>query len=393
MLPQDIASDIQIINKIDVIPTILDVVCRATGMGFAAVARVTDTHWVACAVLDHIHFGLKPGGELILETTICNEIRQSGEAVIIDHVNTDSLYCHHHTPAQYGFQSYISIPIINKDGSFFGTLCAIDPNPAKLNNPETIGMFRLFADLISQHLDTFQRLSQAEMNLLEEKKTAELRDQFIAILGHDLRNPLSAVQNVAQLMMRMSQEERMLRLAQILQDASFRMRGLIDNVLDFASGQLGGGIVLTRTMDEPLENLLLQVITELQLIWTERTIEAEFNISADVYCDGKRIAQLFSNLLGNALTYGDKNKPVTVRAASDDKTFSLSVTNKGGKIPDKIMKRLFAPFSRGEVQDNKQGLGLGLFIASEIARAHGGSLTAESIPDQTTFTLTIPIIQ
>ena len=101
-----------------------------TGMGFAAVARVTEDRWIACAVRDEIAFGLAPGGELKVATTICDEIRRSGEAVVIDHVAADQAFCGHPTPAMYGFQSYISMPILHKDGSFFGTLCAIDPKPA-----------------------------------------------------------------------------------------------------------------------------------------------------------------------------------------------------------------------------------------------------------------------
>jgi GAF domain-containing protein len=146
-------TDIDAINRIPMVPKMLEVICRTTGMGFAAVARVTDSKWLACSVRDEIGFGLMPGSELKLETTICNEIRQSGKAVVIDHVAQDEAFARHHTPAQYGFQSYISMPIICKDGSFFGTLCAIDPNPAKLNNVETIGMFQLFTELISFHLN------------------------------------------------------------------------------------------------------------------------------------------------------------------------------------------------------------------------------------------------
>src|SRR6202166_1350117 len=86
-------------------------------------------------------------------------------------------------PAMYGFQSYISVPIILSDGSFFGTLCAIDPRPARLKAPEVIGMFKLFAELIAFHLDTIQRLESSNASLLGERKHSELREQFIAVLG------------------------------------------------------------------------------------------------------------------------------------------------------------------------------------------------------------------
>jgi transcriptional regulator with XRE-family HTH domain len=149
----EMSEDVALVNSIEMVPAILDVVCHATGMGFAAIARVTDDRWIACSVRDEIKFGLTPGDELRIETTICNEIRQSGQAVIIDHVDSDDTYRCHHTPAMYGFQSYISIPILRQNGEFFGTLCAIDPKPHKLTDAATVKMFKLFADLISFHLN------------------------------------------------------------------------------------------------------------------------------------------------------------------------------------------------------------------------------------------------
>ncbi|QJW85816.1 GAF domain-containing protein [Ramlibacter terrae] len=121
-------------------------------MGFSAVARVTEDRWVCCSVRDEIAFGLKPGGELKVETTLCNEIRGSGERVVIEHVAEDPDFRDHHTPALYGFQSYISVPIV-RDGAVWGTLCAIDPRPALLKTDAVLGMFELFSQLIAFHLD------------------------------------------------------------------------------------------------------------------------------------------------------------------------------------------------------------------------------------------------
>jgi signal transduction histidine kinase len=384
-------ADIEAIGSIEAIPSILEVICRSTGMGFAAVARVTPDRWIACAVRDEIKFGLEPGGELKVETTICHEIRQNHQAVVIDHVAEDEIYFNHHTPAMYGIQSYISIPIMLKDGSFFGTLCAIDPRPARLNNPETIGMFRLFAELIAFHLNAIEQLAINESRLLEERKEAELREQFIAILGHDLRNPVGAVLNVAQILLRMPLDERVKRMATIVQDSSYRIKGLIENMLDFASGRMGGGIVLTRNDNEPLEKILNQVITELKVIWPEQVINTQFNLAEPVNCDGKRIAQLFSNLLSNALTHGQKDTPVNIKAVSLTGEFILSISNAGNKIPDEVVDRLFQPFYRGVAGQAKQGLGLGLYIASEIARAHNGTITVCSTNDDTCFTLQMPL--
>lgn len=384
----NIQADIQAISKIPVVDNILEVICRTTGMGFATIARVTHDSWVACAVKDDIQFGIVPGGELKIETTICYEIESTREAVVIDHVAEDKKFFNHHTPALYGFQSYISMPIILKDGRFFGTLCAIDPKPAKLNNPETIGMFKLFTDLIAFHLHAIEQLAISETTLLEEQKTAELREQFIAVLGHDLRNPAGAIRNSAQLLLRRPLDERSTRLVNIIKDSSYRITGLIENMLDFARGRLGGGITLNRNSNEAVEVILSQVITELRTIWPDREIDVQFSINSPVNCDGKRIAQLFSNILGNALTYGKKDVPVKVNAFTENGKFNLSVSNAGNKIPEDTIARLFQPFSRGAEQ-SKEGLGLGLYISSEIALAHKGTLSVISTEESTCFTLVI----
>jgi GAF domain-containing protein len=117
---------------------ILEEVCRITGMGFAAIARVTEERWIACQVLDKIEFGLDPGDELDLKTTICDEIRASGKAVLIDHIGGNPDWRTHHTPILYGFESYVSIPVLLDDGSFYGTLCAIDPAPRTVSAPEIV---------------------------------------------------------------------------------------------------------------------------------------------------------------------------------------------------------------------------------------------------------------
>jgi signal transduction histidine kinase len=361
-------------------------------MGFAAVARVTENRWIACAVRDGIQFGLQPGGELKVETTICHEIRQSGEPVIIDHVAQDQVFCGHPTPAMYGFQSYISIPIVLADGRFFGTLCAIDPKPARLKTPETIDMFKLFAEMIAFHLDASERLASSEASLLSERQTSELREQFIAVLGHDLRNPLASIDAGAKLLLKTPLNEKASGIVAMMQNSAGRMSGLINDVLDFARGRLGGGLTLKRTADRPLQPVLAQVIAELNASWPDRAIETQFALTGPIYCDHTRVAQLFSNLLGNALTYGAAGEPIRVRAATERDGFELSVSNAGDPIPPAALERLFQPFTRGAIRPSQQGLGLGLYIASEIARAHGGAIDVMSTADETRFTFRMPLV-
>ena len=365
----DFQSDLESVSCIAAVPTILEVVCRTTGMRFAAVARVTEDRWIACSVLDEIDFGLKPGGELSVETTICHEIRQSREAVVIDNVAEDPTYCLHATPAMYGFQSYISTPIILSDGTFFGTLCAIDPRPARLNTPEITGMFRLFAELIAKHLDARQKLADTESALLAERAESELREQFMAVLGHDLRTPMRAISCFTELLVRDPQAPDAPKMGQLVLESAARMQALIDNLMDLARGRLTGGLPLHRDAGKPLEPVLREVIAELHVSQPDRLVETSISLREPIDCDRVRMAQLFSNLLGNALTYGSPDYPIRVRAACDQGSFELSVANAGEPIPPAALEHLFHPFYRSKAHQNREGLGLGLYIAHEIAIA------------------------
>ncbi|HEX3886924.1 MAG TPA: GAF domain-containing sensor histidine kinase [Phenylobacterium sp.] len=385
-----VAEDVENIARIEAVPMILEVVCRTTGMGFAAVARVTEDRWVACAVRDEIAFGLIPGGELEVGTTICDEIRQTGQAVVIDHVAEDAEFCGHPTPAQYGFQSYISQPIF-RDGQFFGTLCAIDPRPAKLKNPAVMGMFKLFAELIAQHMESQDRLAESQAQLLSERHAAELREQFIAVLGHDLRNPLASIQAGGRLLARSSLDDRARMLVSAMQASVMRMAGLIDDVMDFARARLGGGFEIERRTDANLREAILLAVEELRLANPDREIVAEIALDAAVACDSGRVAQLLSNLLANALRHGEDAGAVSVRAATAEGRFALSVANAGPPIPPERQALLFQPFERAEHHHGQQGLGLGLYIAAEIARAHGGTLSVASDPAETRFTFSMPL--
>jgi signal transduction histidine kinase len=380
-----IAPDVAAIDRIRAVPTILEVVCRTTGMGFAAVARVTDVRWVACAVRDEIAFGLEPGGELAVETTICHEIRRSGRLVAIDHVAEDATWCGHPAPRRYGFQSYISVPIVMPDGTFFGTLCAIDPRPLSVSRPEIVNMFKLFAELIAHHLDAGERLLATETAVSDERRDAELREQFIAVLGHDLRNPLASIEAGTKLLRREPQTEKGERILTLLQASVGRMAELVDNVLDFARGRLGGGLALEHIEETTLDAVFDQVIEEYRTTSPERTIETALALAHPVRCDPARIAQLLSNLLANALAHGEPDAPVRVAAGIRDDAFQLSVAHAGDPIPPAIIARLFQPFFRREERSGRQRLGLGLYIAQEIARAHGGEIEVLSTDHETVF--------
>ena len=169
------------------------------------------------------------------------------------------------------------------------------------------------------------------------------------------------------------------------------MAGLIDNVLDFARGRLGGGFAVHRHLDPALREALEQVVAELRTAQPERRIDSDIALTQTISVDSRKIAQLFSNLVSNALTHGSDQAPVRVRARTEDGAFELSVANAGQPIPASTLSRLFHPFTRASARPMQEGLGLGLYIASEIAKAHDGALTVQSDPVETRFTFRMPL--
>ena len=386
----DFDRDLAAVRQISAIPTILDVIRRLTDMRFVAVARVTKERWIACATRDDLGFGLAPGGELAVETTICHEIFQSGAAVIIGDVSHDPLYAAHPTPAMYGFKSYISMPIVLPDGSFFGTLCAIDPKPANLNRPEILGTFKMFAELIGFHLDMHRQLDRAEAELASAKEAGDARERFVAVLGHDLRNPLASIKAGLSLLSRTELNERAKDVLGHLNHSTDRMGELIENLLDLARGRLGGGLPI-RPVAVELGEVLHQVVREIEATRPNRIFNVEVDIPGPVMADPDRIGQLVSNLVSNAVKHGAPDTPIRISGILKDGELVVAITNNGNPIPPSKLKTIFEPFNALEARGAKEGLGLGLYIASEISRAHGGTLTVSSTAQETCFTFTAPV--
>lgn len=385
-------DDLLTVQRISAVPAILQVLSETTGLRFAAVARVTETNWTACAVFDRTEFGLKVGGELDVTTTLCSEIHASHQPIIISQVSADPDYCHHHTPQIYGFESYISVPVLRADGSFFGTLCALDPLPRDLSSPATRAMFESFARLLTLQLDAEEQQQSTRAALADERLTGHQREQFIALLGHDLRTPLASIQAASDLLLRRSTEVGTQQLAEHVRTASQRASRMVDDLLDFARGQLGNGIPLNWTTPPELNRTLRQVTDELRNAHPRRVLLERLSPLEMFECDPDRIAQLLANLITNALHHGASTGPVIVTAQTDNGHFELAVHNRGTPIAAEHLERLFQPYWQDQGGSRRGGLGLGLFIVDQIARAHGGSMRVSSSAEAgTTFTFSMPI--
>ena len=387
--PRD--PDVERIARIEAVPAILRVVGEVTGLRLSLVARVTDVIWKACAVHDRMAFGLDPGAQLEVATTLCSEVRDARAPIVIDHASIDPIYCAHPTPRMYNFESYVSVPIFLQDGAYFGTLCALDTEPHSLKDSKTLPMMTLFAELISLQLQADERQRRAEVDLRDAQQTAELREQFIAVLGHDVRTPLSAILSGLDLLRRrVGDAER--GIVDRIHGSCLRISRLVDDVLDFARGRLGGGIALNKGEVTDLHAVITQVVEEARSAHPNRAIRLCVPEVATLHGDRDRLGQLLANLVANAVEHGDPREPVDVIVEMLQGALVLSVSNRGEPIPEQLLPSLFQPYRRGASGRPRVGLGLGLYIVSEIAKSHGGRVEVRSSHTEgTTFTCTLPL--
>jgi PAS domain S-box-containing protein len=235
----------------------------------------------------------------------------------------------------------------------------------------------------------------AVMDVTAAKDMAQalaFRDQVMGILGHDLRNPLSAVLGIVGLAQRDgSLSETARRHVAEIERAALRMAELVETLLDFTQTRFAGKLPISPTHAD-LGELCGRVVAELAAGHPHRTIDMEARGDARGKWDPGRIAQLVSNLVGNALTHGDPCTPVRL-LIEGEREVRLKVHNRGPAIVPEQIPALFEPFRRGSPADasGPRGLGLGLHIAKQIAVAHGGSISVHSSPDEgTTFCLELP---
>lgn len=270
-----------------------------------------------------------------------------------------------------------------------GTLCAFDTKPAELdiNNFE---LFNLFAKLITHELEIEEANVIRETALKESIQTSEARARFMSILGHDLRGPLNTIVMAANIQKTAKlDEEKSKEFSDKILRAAKRMQHLIDDLLDTTRAVQGDKISIFKKPAD-LREICEHIIEEFRISNPDNKIEfyAEENCHGD--WDERRLGQVLSNLLSNAIHYGDPSQPIKVNLIEECDKILLQVNNRGRLISPERLQNLFRPFWRGaRKRANSSGLGLGLYIVKQIVEAHDGSISVESNREYgTTFTAT-----
>jgi signal transduction histidine kinase len=236
----------------------------------------------------------------------------------------------------------------------------------------------------------YRQKQQLLHELTERTETLRLNEMFAAVLGHDLRTPLAAVLASAQLLQDAPSEEVVRRAAARIASSGERMRRMIDDVLDLSRARLGGGLAV-RPSAADLGAVVRRVLPELQAAAPDRVIDVRDEGDLSGRFDADRMAQVVSNLVGNAIEHGQPGTPISVRLdGTAPGAVRVAVANAGAIAPE-LLPRVFDPFRREDRQPGRQdGLGLGLYIAQQIVEGHGGAITVESAAGRTTFQVVLP---
>ena len=282
---------------------------------------------------------------------------------------------------------------IRKDGSRMWANVTI----TALRNPDgtLFGFAKVTRDLTERRQAEETRRSLAiERAALEERaRLQEFQERFVGILGHDLRSPLAAIDYGAALLQRRSIDPAMRRTVDRMRTSSVRMSRMIEQILDLTRARLGGGFVLKRTRLNIAE-MLTRVIDELRSTHPSAIIDIHCSALEGEW-DEDRLEQVFSNIIGNAIMYGQPMKPIRVETRMEGSLVSVVVQNRGNPIPDDLQAVLFDPFRRGQGDGGSpktEGLGLGLYISNEVVKAHGGRIEVRSnLEDGTTFRVILPL--
>jgi PAS domain S-box-containing protein len=281
---------------------------------------------------------------------------------------------------------------IRQDGSRFWANVVI----TALRNPEglLIGFAKVTRDLTERKDAEEKMRSLAAQNAaLEEKaRIQQFQERFLAILGHDLRNPLAAIDMGSGILRQVSTDPASFRVLDRIDSSSRRMSRMIQQILDLTRSRLSGGIEVDPKPAD-LCRVLGSTVEELRAAYPHARIELQCPALNGTW-DADRLEQVFSNLIGNAIVHGGAEGAVKVEADSRGDAALVTVHNQGPPIPDHLRGSLFDPFRRGDRESRSSktaGLGLGLYISRELVLAHGGSIGFESSPDRgTTFRVTLP---
>jgi signal transduction histidine kinase len=263
-------------------------------------------------------------------------------------------------------------------------------------------VLRLWMDMCDPEeirMDDIIRFNEAIDQALAESigffstQVEQARNLLLGMLGHDMRSPLQTIQMTASYLAALNAGAKVSEAASRLILSGARINALLDDLIDFNRTRLGLGINITPA-EVDLAVLFANELEQLRAAHPDRRLILEVAGDTGGLWDGLRLQQLLGNLVTNAIKYGAPDAPVRVVVTGEEADLRFEVRNAGPVIEPSALSQIFEPLKRGPGQENRYNadgsLGLGLYIAREIARAHGGEIEARSDQTETVFAVRLP---
>ena len=335
--------------------------------------------------------------ETPLSHSFCKHVVQTGEPLILSDAREDEIFKSNLAVDDLGVVAYAGMPLMSPDGQLLGSFCVIDSKPRQWTE-EQIRILACMADCIETEIASKDRLEKQTLELQQTAEVARRKNIFLAQLSHELRNPLSPILHAAQMLCEgRFEENEKLPIYEMLQDQTQQVVRMVNDMLDLSRVEQGKIRIVKKPVD--LHSVVKSSIDAIQ----SSAIEQGHSINVQrceqplmVLGDFDRLVQIVNNLLTNACRYTPGGGEICVRSELENGKATIRVTDNGVGISTDQIGKVFNVFNQVEsTEQSRQGLGLGLAIARQLAKLHGGSVTAKSdgVDQGSEFQITIPLCE
>nr|WP_232920649.1 PAS domain-containing sensor histidine kinase [Pseudomonas simiae] len=327
---------------------------------------------------------LTMGGQIFHQTHLAPMLRMRGS---VTEVKLDMLHRDGHkvTVLLNGIKREQTDAVVH-DLALFGT------TDRDKYERELLNARKLAEALLQEKTDTELALQHAQAELHEayaiSQSRARFAEQMVAIVSHDLKNPLTAIRMASDFLARGERTTKERQLLGHIGQSSERAQRMIADLLDFTQARVGQGITI-KAAPLDLHEVIHRAVDELRVAFPKASLVHLADGNGDASLDADRVQQIIGNLVANSVAYGDPQRPITITSRLGDNRCEVSVHNHGRVIPKALLAELFEPMTRGTDQGSDvRSVGLGLYIVRELARVHGGDVAVSScVTGGTTFTV------